>query len=82
MESTRHGSGDAADDTPRRVETEAPEALLGFVHDLNNLLGVILTYCALLESEATEAEMVSDIGTIRQSAKAAVTLTRQLLSPT
>jgi PAS domain S-box-containing protein len=82
VESTRRISGAASDDSPRRVETEAPEGLLSFVHDLNNLLGVILTYCALLDSEATEAEMASDIGTIRQSAQAAVALARQLVSPT
>ena len=82
MESTRQVSGAASSDAPPLVEADATQALLTFVHDLNNLLGVILTYCALLESEATEGEMASDIGTIRQSAQAAVALARQLVSPT
>ena len=79
-EPARHPPGTHSYPTPRRAGEDRDAALFSFVHDLNNLLGVILTYCALVASEATDVEMVSDLGTIRESAQAAVALTRHLVS--
>ncbi len=66
--------------TPGPADENDAAGLLGFVHDFNNLLGVILTYCAILASDLTDPAEVSDLGEIHRAAEAAVALTGQLVT--
>jgi PAS domain S-box-containing protein len=52
----------------------------GVAHEFNNLLGVILNYTSLLDSQATEPMVKSDLAEIRKAGERAAELTRQLLS--
>ena len=50
-----------------------------FVHDVNNLLGVILTYCALHAGDG-QGPSAADFAEIQVAAEQAVDLTKQLLA--
>jgi PAS domain S-box-containing protein len=79
MVATLHGlevdSDNADDDEDGSVEIRT------FVHDFNNLLGVVLNYCALLAAGTTDPTVATDLGEIRTAAERAVALTDQLLTP-
>jgi len=52
----------------------------GVAHDFNNLLAVILSYADLLATDGLADETLEDIDQIRQAARRAAELTRQLLA--
>jgi hypothetical protein len=52
-----------------------------FVHDMNNLLGIISNFCTLLQEEAAELSR-TDLEQIRTAATRAISLTGELLPPT
>ena len=52
------------------------------VHDLRNLLAVIVQYCELIPDEVNDPEAVkADIAEIRNAAERAVALTEQIPRP-
>ncbi|MFO0761252.1 MAG: response regulator [Byssovorax sp.] len=52
----------------------------GIAHDFNNLLGIILNYAEFVRDEVPKAELREDIDQIRDAARRAAELTRQLLA--
>jgi light-regulated signal transduction histidine kinase (bacteriophytochrome) len=48
------------------------------VHDLNNRLGVIVSYATLLEPQLPDAGATADLADLKQAATEAVGLARQL----
>jgi CheY-like chemotaxis protein/two-component sensor histidine kinase len=52
----------------------------GVAHEFNNLLGVILTYSALLLRHATDPAAIADLEEIQTAAHSGTALTRQLLT--
>jgi PAS domain S-box-containing protein len=73
----------AGSDEPALVEAPAeppvqPLAVLEFVHDLNNLLGVIKVSHDLLVLDAVDAAQVSRLAMIGDAAESALVLTRDL----
>ena len=48
-----------------------------FAHDLNTLLGIILSYATLLSHEAGDPAAAADLGEIRDATRRAIELTKQ-----
>lgn len=61
---------------------EHPEDARVLIHDLRNLLAVVVNYCELIAAETTDPEAVSaDILEIRTAAERALVLTDRLPRP-
>jgi PAS domain S-box-containing protein len=63
---------------PDAAPAVRPKGVPEFVHDLNNLLGVILSYCTLLGRAVTDGQAEADLAEVRVAAERAVTLTAEL----
>ena len=57
--------------------SDAPKTIPDFVHDVHNLLGVILNYCTLLSRELTDPGSAADLHEIQVAAERAVGLVRE-----
>ena len=61
---------------------EPPEDVRVLIHDLRNMLAVIVNYCELIAGETSDAAAITaDIGEIRAAAERALVLTDRLPRP-
>ncbi len=73
----------ATDEAPVNVSNEQPhEDTRALIHDIRNLLAVIVNYSELIADEAGDPEaIVADIQEVRVAAERAIALTERLPRP-
>ncbi len=78
----RDGAAGAPAPTTASGEPGRPgrAAIAEFVHDINNLLGVILTYESLLSDAATDWTSTADLGEIHRATERAMEMAKSLLN--
>jgi len=61
---------------------EHPDETRVLIHDLRNLLAVVINYCELIAAETTDPEAITaDIKEVRTAAERALVLTEKLPRP-